>query len=66
MDKAEKMTPRLYTPQEVADVLKVHPATIRLHCRNGSISSVRVGKYYRIKEAVANDLFEHGLEMVNG
>jgi excisionase family DNA binding protein len=39
---------KLYTVDEVAAQLKVHPRTIRRKIRSGEISALKVGKQYRI------------------
>jgi len=40
---------KLYTVDEVAAQLKVHPRTIRRKIRSGEISALKVGKQYRIR-----------------
>lgn len=47
------MAERLYTPNEVADLLQVRPATVRRWIRDGELPAVKVGrKLYKIREDV--------------
>ena len=41
---------KLYTTEEVADILKYDVQTIRRFIREGKITAYKVGKEYRIKE----------------
>jgi excisionase family DNA binding protein len=44
----------MYTIQEVADLLALHPRTVRNHVRQGRLEATRIGRQYRITaEAVA-------------
>ncbi len=36
------------TPEEVADILKVHPRTVIRWCNNGKIEYIRIGSTIRI------------------
>ena len=45
------MDQRLYTVEEAAGFLKIHPKTLRRKIREGEIESTRVGKRYRFTEA---------------
>lgn len=42
------MKPDLYTAEEAADRLKLHPKTVRRYLREGRLKGARVGKQYRI------------------
>jgi excisionase family DNA binding protein len=46
------MPETLYTVEEAAERLKMHPDTLRRQLRQGRISSVRTGKLWRIPESV--------------
>ncbi|MTV24088.1 helix-turn-helix domain-containing protein [Nitriliruptoraceae bacterium ZYF776] len=39
---------RLYSPQEVADLLGLHVRTVRRYLREGRLDAVRVGNRYRV------------------
>ncbi|MCG8553049.1 MAG: helix-turn-helix domain-containing protein [Desulfobacterales bacterium] len=40
----------MYTVNEAAEVLKLHPKTVRRKIKDGSIEAVRVGGQYRISQ----------------
>lgn len=44
------MSPTMYSPDEVADLLGLHVRTIRHYVRDGRLPAVRIGKQYRISE----------------
>jgi excisionase family DNA binding protein len=43
--------PEMLTVDEVAAVLRIHPRSVQRWARDGQISSVRVGRSYRIPRA---------------
>ena len=43
-------TMRFYTTEEVAEIFKMHPKTIRRMCKNGEIRAMKLGGEYRISE----------------
>jgi len=43
--------PKLYTPAEVADMLRVTPAAIHQWVKQGKIKAVRIGRIVRIPES---------------
>ncbi|ANW65625.1 hypothetical protein BCA37_20500 [Mycobacterium sp. djl-10] len=45
------MSPTMYSPDEVADLLGLHVRTVRHYVRDGRLPAVRIGKRYRISEA---------------
>lgn len=53
------MTETLYTVEEAAQRLKMHPDTLRRHLRQGRIKSVRTGKLWRIPESVFSPIVEN-------
>ena len=40
-----------FSPAEFAELVGIHENTIRLHCQDGTIPALRVGKQYRIPSA---------------
>jgi excisionase family DNA binding protein len=42
------MEEKLYSPDQVADLLGLHVRTVRGYVRDGSLKAVRIGKQYRI------------------
>lgn len=41
---------KLLKPEEVADMLSLHPETVRLMARNGAIPALKVGNRWRFDE----------------
>ncbi|HEY3117712.1 MAG TPA: helix-turn-helix domain-containing protein [Chloroflexota bacterium] len=46
---------RMLTPAEVADRLRIGRETVYRHIRAGTIEAARIGRSYRVDEAVLND-----------
>lgn len=57
------MDQRLYTVDEAADFLQIHPKTLRRKIREGEIQSTRVGKRYRFTEAQLRDYLGEGVQL---
>lgn len=45
------MTEKMYSVEEVADLLGLHVRTVRGYIRDGRLTAVRIGKQYRIAPA---------------
>jgi excisionase family DNA binding protein len=43
-------TPRVYTIEEVAEVLKVHPRTVNRMLERGQLRGVKAGRLWRISQ----------------
>ena len=41
---------KLYTPQQIADLLNVHLITVYRHVKSGKLRAHRFGRQYRIAE----------------
>lgn len=41
---------KYYTVQEIADMLYLHPETIRLLIRSGDLKAIKLGKGWKIRE----------------
>ena len=50
--------PKFYTPQEIAEMLKVTDKTVRNWIRSGELDAVVVGKSYRIPEESIKKLIQ--------
>lgn len=50
------MTERMYSVEEVADLLGLHVRTVRGYIRAGRLEAVRIGKQYRIAAAAVEAL----------
>lgn len=42
------MEQKFYTPDEIADLLQMHPKTIRRYIREGKIKATKIGKGWRV------------------
>lgn len=51
---------KLYTLQEVAEVLRVNRQTLYNNIRKGNIEFTKIGKEYRITESQLNALLQNG------
>ena len=51
---------KLYTLQEVADVLRVTKQTLYNNIRKGNLQANKVGKEYRITEEQLQDIVKNG------
>lgn len=49
---------RLYTPEEVAEILKVSVITVKKWLRNGELKGVKVGKFWRVREEDLQEFLE--------
>ncbi len=56
----------LYTVQEVAELLKVHEATVWRWCRSGDLRAFRVGQQWRIAASDLHRLMDAKTEMRSG
>lgn len=51
---------RLYTIDEVTQILKISQRTLYVYIKNKSLKAVKVGKDWRIRKHDLQDLIEHG------
>lgn len=51
---------KIYTLQEVADVLRVTKQTLYNNIRKGKLQATKVGKEYRITEEQLQDIIKNG------
>ena len=49
------MSVKFYTIEEVADILRVNPATVRKLIESGELGATRVGRQYRISQEALDD-----------
>lgn len=50
------MIQKVYSIDEVAEILHLHPRTVRRRVRSGEIAATRVGRQYRISQATLDRL----------
>ena len=62
--KGGGMTEQLFTTDEAAELLKVHPETVRNWIRRGDLAAIRVGRNWRIKWPDLERIAERGTEEV--
>ncbi len=51
---------KLYTIEEVSDILKVTPRTIYTFIKNKNLQAVKIGKYWRVKHHELEKFIERG------
>lgn len=56
---------KLYTLQEVADVLRVNRQTLYNNIRRGKLSVSKIGKEYRITEEQLQNIIKNGYNVKN-
>lgn len=56
----EKISNKLLTVNEVANILRVSNMTVYRLVKSGQIPAIRVGKNYRIKESDVNKYLSRG------
>jgi excisionase family DNA binding protein len=42
---------KLYSIEEIAEILKVTQRTIYNHIKKGSLKAIKIGKYWRVKQS---------------
>ena len=45
------MTEDIYTTDQVAKILQIHPLTVLNYIKSGKLKAVRLGRIYRIRES---------------
>lgn len=53
---------KLYTLDEVAQILKLHRRTLYMHIKDGKLDAVKMGKYWRVTDAQLRDFITRGTE----
>lgn len=51
---------KTYTPDEVAEILKVTRRTVYNYIKNEDLKAVKIGKYLRISGTNLQEFIEHG------
>lgn len=55
---------KLYTIEEVSEILKVTPRTIYSYIKNKELEAVKIGKYWRVKHSALKTFIDARTEMV--
>lgn len=53
---------KLYTIEEVSEILKVTPRTIYTFIKNNDLQAVKIGKYWRIKHEDLENFINQGTQ----
>ena len=56
---------RVYTLDEVADILKVTKRTLYNYIKAGTLHAVKMGKYWRVSEETLKDFISNGTPAAN-
>lgn len=51
---------KVYSVEEVADILKLTTRTIYAYIKSGQLKASKIGKYWRITPAALQDFIERG------
>jgi excisionase family DNA binding protein len=52
------MLDKLYTTEQVADLLQIHPLTVLKYIKVGRLRAVKLGRVYRITESALQKFLE--------
>jgi excisionase family DNA binding protein len=58
------MQDRILTPEQVAELLQLHPFTILSYIKDGRLQAARLGRVYRIRESAVNAFLENQMVAV--
>lgn len=53
-------TPKVYTPEQVSEILQITRDSVYLYLRSGKLKASRIGRFWRISEKNLNDFIEQG------
>jgi len=51
---------KLYTVEEITNILKVTQRTLYNYIKSGALKAVKIGKYWRVKHTDLQDFLEKG------
>lgn len=52
---------RLYTTEQVAKLLQIHPLTVLKYINSGKLRAVKLGRVYRVTETNLQKFLEEGM-----
>jgi excisionase family DNA binding protein len=52
------MDEKIYTTEQVAKILQIHPLTVLNYIKSGKLKGVRLGRVYRIRESALQNFLE--------
>ena len=50
---------QIYTTEQVADVLQIHPLTVLKYIKMGKLCGIKLGRVYRIRESELKKFLDH-------
>lgn len=53
---------RLYTIDEITNILKISQRTLYVYIKNKSLKAVKLGKYWRIRSCDLQELIDNGTQ----
>ena len=59
---ATKEALKVYTLDEVADILKITRRTLYTYIKTGKLKATKIGRYWRVSEAALQDFVDRGTE----
>jgi len=54
---------KLYTIDEIAEILKVTQRTIYNYIKSGALKAIKIGKYWRVKQSDLEQFLEFGTNL---
>jgi len=55
------MVAPLYTTEQVAEILQIHPLTVLKYIKLGKLKAVKLGRVYRVTEACFQEFLQDGM-----
>ena len=59
---ATKEALKVYTLDEVADILKITRRTLYTYIKTGKLRATKIGRYWRVSEAALQEFVDRGTE----
>ena len=59
---AAKEPLKVYTLDEVADILKITRRTLYTYIKTGKLRATKIGRYWRVSEAALQEFVDRGTE----
>ena len=60
------MTVKIYTLDEVSDILKITKRTIYTYVQSGHLKASRIGRYWRVSEEQLQEFLSTGTPVLDG
>ncbi len=60
------MTVKIYTLDEVSEILKITKRTIYTYVKEGSLKASRIGRYWRVSEEQLQEFLNTGTPVLDG